>query len=76
MNQSSIRRSLSGLALASALAALGGCAFPNKAAPGPSSIAVDSTANQVWLVDSGKVYRCSPSGDALACKEATTNIPR
>jgi hypothetical protein len=55
---------------------LAGCAFPNKAAPGPSSIAVDSTANQVWLVDSGKIYRCSPSGSVLSCTEASTNIPR
>lgn len=57
-------------------ASLAGCAFPNKPAPGPSAIAVDSTANQVWVVDSGKIYRCSPNGDSLACKEATTNIPR
>jgi hypothetical protein len=57
-------------------ALLAGCGFPNKAAPGPSSIAVDSTANQVWIIDSGKIYRCSPSGDSLACKEAATNIPR
>jgi hypothetical protein len=59
-----------------ASASMVGCAFPNKPAPGPSAIAVDSTANQVWLVDSGKVYRCSPNGDALNCKEATTNVPR
>jgi len=57
-------------------ASLAGCAFPYKPAPGPSAIAVDSTANQVWVVDSGKIYRCSPNGDSLACKEATTNIPR
>jgi hypothetical protein len=62
-----------GIALAGSMT---GCAFPNKPAPGPSAIAVDSTANQVWVVDSGKIYRCSPNGDALACKEATTNIPR
>ena len=55
---------------------LAGCAFPNKAAPGPSSVAVDSTANQIWLIDSGKLYRCSPNGSALSCTAATTNIPR
>jgi hypothetical protein len=57
-------------------APLGGCAFPNAAAPGPSAIAVDGTANQVWLVASGKVYRCSPNGSALNCSEATTNLPK
>jgi hypothetical protein len=57
-------------------AILSGCSFPNAATPGPSAIAVDSTANQVWLIDSGKVYRCSPNGDALSCTAATTNIPR
>lgn len=64
-----------GIALV-ACSSLAGCGFPNRAAPGPSSIAVDSTANQVWIIDTGKVYRCSPSGDSLACKEAATNIPR
>lgn len=58
------------------LPVLSGCSFPNAAAPGPSAIAVDSTANQIWLIDSGKIYRCSPNGDALSCTAATTNIPR
>ena len=61
---------------ASAALPLGGCSFPNTAAPGPTSIAVDSTANQIWLIDSGKIYRCSVNGSALGCTEATTNIPR
>jgi hypothetical protein len=76
MTNTTMAKSLSTIIVLGALATLSGCAFPNRSAPGPSAIAVDSTANQVWLVDSGKVYRCSPSGDALACKEATTNIPR
>ncbi len=63
------------LAIGAALP-LAGCSFPNAAAPGPSAIAVDDTANQLWLVDSGKIYRCSPNGNALSCTEATTNIPR
>jgi hypothetical protein len=76
MKSTTVGKTFSTLVALAALAALGGCAFPNKAAPGPSSIAVDSTANQIWLVDSGKIYRCSPNGDSLACKEASTNIAR
>lgn len=76
MMKTTIAKLLSATLVLGALTALSGCAFPNKPAPGPSAIAVDSTANQVWIVDSGKVYRCSPSGDSLACKEASTNIPR
>lgn len=71
-----ILRRFLGIILVLGAAPLAGCSFPNAAAPGPSAIAVDGTANQVWVVASGKVYRCSVSGSALNCAEATTNLPK
>jgi hypothetical protein len=61
--------------LAVAALALSGCSFPNAAVPGPSAVAFDNTGNQVWLVSSGKLYRCSVSGSSVACTQMAVNTP-
>ena len=57
-----------------AAAALSACSYPNAAAPGPSAIAYDNTGTQLWLISSGKLYRCSGTGNNLGCQEVTTNV--
>jgi hypothetical protein len=71
-----VRALFGAILVAGASVPLSGCVFSSSGPSGPSSIAVDTARNQIWLVDSGRIYLCSANGKELTCVEAWTNIPR
>lgn len=76
IKQMTVRALFRAILVAGASVPLSGCVFSSSGPTGPTSIAVDSATNQIWVVDSGRIYQCSANGKELTCVEAWTNIPR